>query len=253
MQIRSRQVEQSLETVERRLAAILDDNASRVIGQAKSELRVSKCQYVESQRQGRRERPVRPWGFSIEPNDPLRFKVTEVGGLRLWVDLSLQAYWDCEPAEQPAQLGVLIRVWCLDQNIYFRRKWDAPTLEDKVDRNTGRVMLRIHFDLANESQPGPRYHVQVGGRQHPAELHWFPETISVPRMLHMPVDLVLARELVAANFYPNEYKSIRREPSWRGSRRVSQEHLLHRYFDEAMAAVNDNDSVLEALWNIPLE
>ena len=112
-------------------------------------------------------------------------------------------------------------------------------------------MLRVHFDLANPNQPGPRHHLQVGGNAQPEERHWFPKALSVPRMLHMPMDLVLASELIAATFYPCAYEKIRREPTWKGSRNVSQQHLLKGYFTKALKAVGENESVLDALWNKP--
>ena len=251
MEITAGQVQQSLETVGKRLNSILDDRAGVVIEQAKSMLRQSKCQYNESSRQRRRERELPPWGFSISPGDPLRFKATEVRGLKLRVDLFLREYWVAEPAEKPCELNVVIRVWCLDPHVYFRKEWDAQRLKGQTDSGSGRVMLRIHFDLANTEQPGPQYHAQVGGNPRLEELSWFPETLDVPRLLHTPVDLVLASELVAATFYPDEYKDIRREDSWKGSRRVSQEHLLYGYLEKALAAVSSNDSVLDALWNVP--
>ncbi len=249
MGITAGQVQQSLETIDSRFRPILDDGAGAVIVQAKSMLLESKEAFDVSQQQGRRERPTRPWGFRIGPNNPLRFAKTMVNGLDVRVDLFLSAYWEEEPAERPVDLRVVIRVWSLEPQVYFRKEWDAPALEHKTNPDTGRVMLRVHFDLANSGQAGPHYHLQVGGNARPDELHWFPEALSVPRMLHMPMDLVLASELVAATFYPDAYKNIRREPAWTGSLRVSQSHLLEGYFGEALAAVRDNKSVLDSLWN----
>lgn len=249
--LRAGQVKQSLDVIQKRLRPILDDRADVVVERAQSMLRRSKREWDESRRQGRAERPARSWGFSIPPDASLGFKPTQVDGLRLRVDLSTKAKWDAEPAVRPAQLGVLLRVWCLDPQIYFREEWDSPELYAAVDPKTGRVMMRVHFDFANPEQPGPQYHLQVGGKSWPEELHWFPKSLAVPRLLHMPVDLTLASELVGATFYQTAFKSIRREPSWRGARRVSQEYLLRRYFKDAMDAVRDNRSVLEALWNVP--
>ena len=191
-----------------------------------------------------------PWGFRIDPDDPLRFKDTVVDGTSLRVDLFLATFWNEEPAERPAILNVVMRIWCLSPPLYFRPEWDAPELANQIDPATGRVMLRLHFDLANEDQPGPRNHLQLGGVQHGSEWHWFPETLSVPRLLHMPVDLVLATEMIAATFYPEDYLDIRREPSWTHARRTSERHLLPDYLTRAMDAVNNGGSVLEALWNI---
>ena len=249
MEITAGKVEQSLETVKRRLNPILDDRSVVVIEHAKSMLRDSNCQYRESARQRRIERTVRPWGFSISPDDPLRFEPTEVGGLKLRVDLFMEEYWDDEPAEQPCKLNVAIRVWSLDPQVCFREQWDATGLRDQIDPGRGRVMIRIHFDLANPGQPGPKYHAQVGGNPRLEELCWFPEALGVPRLPHMPMDLVLASELVAATFYPDDYQTIRREDSWKGSRSVSQKHLLHDYLEKALAAANGSGSVLDKLWN----
>ena len=245
------QVEQALEIVDGSFRPILGPQASSVIARAKSILKESHEAFVESKRQGRRERPVHPWGFEIHPENPLRFRDTDVDGLKVRVDLFLAAYWADNPGEVPSDLRVVIRVWSLDPHVYFREPWDAARLEDECSPDRGRVMLRLHFDLANPHQPGPRHHLQVGGNARPEELHWFPEALSVPRLLHMPMDLVLASELIAATFYPDAYRKIRREPAWTGSRKVSQQHLLKGYFTEALEAVDTDESVLDALWNVP--
>ena len=250
MKISAAQVVQSLETVDSRLRSILDDRAGSVIAEAKSMLTESKRAFDENRRQGRQERPVRPWGFKIYPANPLRFKETNVDGLKIRVDLYLSSYWEDHPAERPTDLSVVVRVWSLDPHVYFREQWDAGRLAEACRVDTGRVMLRFHFDLAHPQQPGPHYHVQVGGNARPEEMHWFPEALSVPRMIHMPMDLLLAAELIAATFYPDAYESIRREPAWTGSRKVSQQHLLEGYFRQALAAVRGNESVLDALWNV---
>lgn len=249
MNVTAGQVELALETINNRFHSILDPQASLVLAQAKSMLKESHKEFVESDRQGRKGRQTRPWGFKIHPEAPLRFIDTDVDGRKVRVDLFLSVYWEDDPAEAPSDLRVVIRVWSLDPDLYFREPWDALRLENECSPDSGRVMLRVHFDLANPNQPGPRHHLQVGGKARREELHWFPEALSVPRMLHMPMDLILASELIAATFYPDEYREIRREPAWRGSRKVSQQHLLKGYFTEALKAVDKNESVLDALWN----
>ena len=232
-----------------RLQPILADDAANVIEKAKASLMQSAKQHVESVRQERKGRRVQPWGFSINPDQPLRFKETGSDGHRVRVDLFSRAYWDTEPADAPTELTVAMRIWYLDKRVYFRDRWDAPRIKDEINVHRGRVMLRVHFDLAEPGQPGPRHHVQVGGKQHAGELHWFPDTLSVPRMLHMPYDLVLASELVAATFFPDEYRRIRREPTWKYCMRTAQQHLLPGYLQKAANAVSNGESVLDALWN----
>ena len=224
------------------MGRILDAGHESVIEQAKATV----YRYKQQRITGR-------WGFSIDPDRPLRFKVTEVDRLKLRVDLAMCAYWDSQPAQRPAELNVAIRIWCLTPSVYFRENLDAPRLEHAIDPNIGRVMLRIHFDLANQGQPGPEYHVQVGGNPHHDGEAWSPEALSVPRLVHMPMDLVLASELIAATFYPTEYKRLRREGTWKYSRRKSQEHLLPDYLERAKKAIERDSSVLEALWNLRWE
>ena len=250
MEINYADVLRSLRTVKDRFGSIHEGTNYGVLEEAEYMLRYTKAQFDESTRQGRIERAIRPWGFSIHPDDPLKFQRRIVDGLELRVDLFLRTYWNSEPAERPCQLDVAIRVWCMSQDTYFRPEWDAQRLRSAVDPNTGRVMLRIHFDLANSGQEGPQYHVQVGGNPREDELSWFPEALSGPRLHHTPMDLVLATELIAATFYKDDYKGIRREPTWTSALRTSQDHLLAEYFQCAMGAVTGKKSVLEALWNV---
>ena len=245
------EVETGLTNVRDRLRSILDERGSTVIGNAIRMLSRTKKRYDISTRQGRKELTVRPWGFLIEPSQPLRFIDTEVDGVRVRPDVFLRCFWETDPADEPTELSVVIRVWCLDEGFYFREKWDAEEIRNEIRSDSGRVMLRVHFDLANEDQPGPRYHMQVGGKAHNDEMCWFPEGLAVPRVPHMPLDLVLAAELVAATFYKDQYDDIRREPSWRGARRASEGHLLKGYFETAAAALREGDGVLGALWNKP--
>ena len=216
-------------------------------------LRQSRDEHRRRRRQARIELPVTPWGFSIEPSSPLRFKETEADGLRVRIDLFLKSYWNAEPAEAPCRLTSTIRLWALDVPVYFRSDWDAVRLYNEIVPANGRVMLRTHFDLANEGQPGPKFHLQIGGVQHSGEFSWFPESMSVPRFVHYPMDLVLAIELIAATFFEDKYRRIRREPAWINSRRTSEQHLVKRYLSDALNAISSEDSVLEALWNRNLE
>ena len=249
MQLKSSDVERSLESILRLSGSILDDRAQRVLARAKASLKTSVAEHQARVRDNRGLPPLK-WGFSIPPNDPLGFKRTEVDKLCLKVDLFLQSYWDSDPADTPTVLNVGIRIWSLDEHVYFRKEWDAKRLCSEIDRNTGRVMLRLHFDLANKGQPGPKYHLQVGGNPRDDEFHWLPDSLGVPRILHPPMDLVLATELIAANFYPKNYGEFKREPLWTSSMKTSQGHLLAGYLAEATKAVSEEKSLLDALWNV---
>ena len=246
-------VGKSLEAIGNRLHPILDPTHHDVIARAQSMVISSQKQHSESMRQQRTQRKVYPWGFQIVPDNPLQFKRTIVDNLEIRVDLILSVYWDKHPADRPCQLTTAIRVWALNPDLYFRPNMDAAHLEEKINKDHGRVMLRIHFDLANDSQQGPRYHAQVGGTQHAQEWHWFPSSLSVPRLPHSPMDLVLLAELIAATFYPDNYRNIRSDPTWKNAIRVSQDHFLSSYFESAQNALEDQSSVLESMWNVDWE
>ena len=251
MRMSSGKVETALETVQRRFRSILETNSSVVIARAKSTLNESTTAFRKQRSRSVSDSSIRPWGYTIPQTDPLRFLPTEVKGIALRVDMFLKSYWVEDPATTPSELNVVVRVWCLDKRIYFRPGLDAEQIDESIDPHVGRVMIRFHFDLANVTQQGPIYHLQIGGKSRPEEASWLPESLTVPRFIHAPVDLVLAAELIAANFYPDEFADIRREPSWVGSRNASQGHLLDSYYTQALTAVKDGDSVLESLWNIP--
>ena len=247
MSLNSNQVITSLDNIATRFEPVLENNSYNVIEKAKAMVRSSKARF--QQNSVRRQGAPTGWGFRINPSDPLKFKETVIDKIRLRVDMFVESYWDTHPATKPTVLNVAIRVWCLNPQMYFRPNWDAAELEDKIDPNCGRAMMRFHFDQANPNQQGPKHHLQIGGTQHVGEMGWLPESLSVPRFLHMPVDLVLAVEIVTATFYPTYFGAISRNIDWKGFRNTSQVHLLRDYFNEAKAAVDREQSVLETLWN----
>lgn len=250
MTFNSNQVDKWLGIVGETLNPILEQDAPNVIAKAKASL-ASTVQYFKSaEPRVIGEGSGRRWGFIIAPSEPLRFVDREVGGLWIRVDLFAKIYWCEEFPDQPCEANIAIRVWALDEKVYFRSGWDANEIRDSVDRNAGRVMLRFHFDLADRNQDGPRYHLQIGGNPQEGEFCWFPESLALPRFPHLPMDLILAAELIAANFYPEQYIDIRREPSWRHAVKTSQEHMCSKYLQTVSRALQEGKSMLDSVWNV---
>ena len=113
-------------------------------------------------------------------------------------------------------------------------------------------MLRLHFDLANPGQPGPKYHLQVGGVPGENGLCWFHPSLNLPRVAHPPTDLVLICEMIASNFFPEQYRSIRTDPIWWRAVRDTQRSLLLEYFrrcHETVASEQSGQSLLDQLSN----
>jgi hypothetical protein len=236
-----------LQEIKRDFAPILDDNTVWVIDEAITQLDSTRAQFERRQNQTHDPRShPEPWGYRIDPNYPLRFEPRVIRGMNLWVDLYCRAFWEEEEA-LPVEQCIHLRVWSDEIDYIYRENWDS---EDVLVHLTseGRVMLRCHFDLANPGQSGPEYHLQFGGNPQANELCWFPEFVKLPRFPYPPVDLVLVCQLVAANFYWDEYIEFREAPEWRHVLRSSQRYLLEDYWEGCLNAL-DQDLLVDHLWN----
>ena len=96
------------------------------------------------------------------------------------------------------------------------------------------LCARHHIDLANPSQAGPTWHVQLGGlatgeRRH-KELEW----LDVPRWPALPMDMVLVLELAIYNFCHERWKELRATNPWRDIVKRSEE-LMHSHYLERLS------------------
>jgi len=64
------------------------------------------------------------------------------------------------------------------------------------------------------------------------------------------MDMVLICQLIAANFYGQDYRAFRESAEWKGALRKSQAHLLQSYYAECAAAIKREDDLLDHLWNL---
>lgn len=235
-----------LEVIETRLRRLLRPGAVVVLSQARAEVERTSALYEAAVRAG--SRSPQPWGFAISPDAPLEFRTCVVRDHQLRVDLFCNLRW-LDARKPQVRQELVVRVWALDDAVILREGWDAPEVASKIDSQRGRVMLRFHFDRANEGQPGPTYHLQAGGNARDEEACWLHEAISVPRLAHPPMDLILACELVVANFCGVEDRKLLRDPPWHGSLCDSQNDLLLDYYDECARLVRRGEGLLRKLWN----
>ncbi len=106
---------------------------------------------------------------------------------------------------------------------------------------------RWHIDKANSGQAGPIFHLQGGG-------HWRGNTnreievpTKLPRWPSPPLDLVLAVEMVIANFFPGIWKeSFRGKQSWVELIKESQKLCFLPYFE--ILGQSTPHSCLEHCW-----
>jgi len=248
-------IKAGLQQLKRSFQRILDDSASYVIDEAIAGLESSKKRFDERTRQTHDPRLIpQPWGYQIDPEQPLRFKPSRaIRGLEPWVDLYCIVLWREEGA-LPVKQEIHLRVWSNNTNYVHRPEWDSETvfnrLTDPVRPFDGRVILRCHFDLANPGQHGPKYHLQFGGEAREYELCWLPGIADLPRLVCPPMDLILACQLIAANFYWEEYIEFRETPEWIGTLRRSQGHLLKNYYKNCLNVLEQDRVLLDYLWNI---
>lgn len=223
---------------------MLDGASSSVLLEARAEAEESFARYEDSVR---RHQPPVVWGYTISPQRSLLFRQVPVRGTTVQPDVFCRIRWK-DPAELPVELSVVVRIWGLDRHVIYRPELDADTVRSSVDASGRRVMLRYHFDLANPGQAGPRFHIQAGGNAFPDELCWLHEAVSVPRIAHQPMDVMLACEMIAANFYDDDGRRALEDPTVIGAIRASQRSLLRRYYEACVAALNAESSLLISLW-----
>ena len=244
-----------LREIQKTFAPILEDDAEWIIQNAVKEVETSKANFDERQRQTHDPRlDPEPWGYRIYPEHPLRFKPQAIKGLILWADVYCLVLWREEGAP-PVKQNLVLRVWSsLENECTYRKEWDSRRVLEELTSGSrsedGRVMLRYHFDLADPSQQALEYHVQAGGNPRTNELCWFPEAIDLPRLPFPPMDLVLLSQLIATNFYWDDYVDFRETAEWISALRRSQEHLLQGYYEGCLNAL-DQDLLVDHLWNLP--
>lgn len=194
---------------------------------------------------GRKKELRGRWGYVIPLDAPLTFRTFPCRKVRLQADISCQVHWE-EPQSVLCDQKVTVRVWSHDSDVLFRDEFDTENVIAGIKDNR-RVMLRFHFDMAAAEQQGPRYHMQVGGRSRPEEACWLHPQVNLPRFPYQPMDLVLACELVVANFLPEEARRQLRDAGWRRVLAASQKSLLKPYYGNHCRVVGQRASLLNHL------
>jgi hypothetical protein len=194
------------------------------------------------------------WSVAIDPEEPLQFNSSEVDD-RIFPDL----YCKLETSTGPwpfTEQSVVLRVWSESDALSYRPEIDAPAILDALREmeNKRRVLTRLHFDCANARANEPRHHFQVGGHStvKKNELCWHPSNLRVPRIPCPPMDILLACELIVANFFPDFYSRKKNEPEWRSLIRSAHCFLVQHYETCGKCLglhQTSSNTVLEEQWN----
>ena len=113
----------------------------------------------------------------------------------------------------------------------------------------GEPLCRWHLDRANPSQPGPLFHLQLGGHLPGFRDRELP--FAEPRWCHPPMELGLLCEVIAANFYGTVWSStLRDDPSWCHAVRTLQQLCYPAYVTRLANCLAVSDSTaLAQMWN----
>jgi hypothetical protein len=166
-----------------------------------------------------------------------------------------QAEWPLETQ------NLVIRVWSLDRALSFRPELDAEAVSKWLDDSglPNRVILRLHFDKAEPGQKGTLFHLQVGGKpvEEEREKCWLGGIPGVPRIPMHPMDLILACELVIANFFHEHFQRVCEDPEWREVVKRAELRTLRRYYEICWMHfrlgedhLGREHTLLKRLWNV---
>ena len=190
---------------------------------------------------GRSQIGQAPWRVYIDSENSMRFKPSELDS-RLAPDIFCDIEGPTSVDWPHSKQKLVIRVWSLDKTLSFRDEWDSDKLSDSLaDGSSARVMLRLHFDRSDPDQEAPVFHLQIGGhpRNPQRELCWFPETVNIPRLLYPPMDLVLASEVVVANFFPSLFERLLETGEWTSLVNHSEAFLLESFYRKCHNECNE--------------
>jgi hypothetical protein len=178
---------------------------------------------------------VQSYEYTIEETKPINFVQTSSKKLeqiapRVYIDVAvkLPAKNDVPPFNR---LVTVIEVWDISKN---------------------KLQSRWHIDLANRFdngtyQAGPLFHLQGGGHK-PQGNRQEELKVSIPRWPFPPMELILTCEIIIANFYPDKWEKIRNQKKWRELIQVAQSMCYPVYFQRVQNCLEQNQSILNALW-----
>jgi hypothetical protein len=247
-----KRVKSSLDLISKVYGSILHESHQYVLPDAQAAVDLTKEKYDWAQTNRTRDPKIipNPWGYTIHHDHPLQFIPVQIpNGVELHVDVYGQVLW--EEDRLPLIQDIKIRVWSDHQELIFDEDRDAEAIYEQLlsaERNhTGRVISRFHLDKANRNQKyGPKYHLQFGGISESYELCWHPKKVNVPRLEYHPMELFLTCQMIAANFFWEEYLDIKSK--WRNEIIFYQDLFLKSYYEECLRAINNRQILLESLW-----
>lgn len=152
------------------------------------------------------------WKYSLTPTDPLRF-----------ISVNTKKARNIQP--------VLWTTLCVRKAPQEGIKGHFSELVSILELHSdGAVLDRWHVDLANDKQEGPLFHLQHGGHSSGNTSRHSESKLSIPRWMHPPMDIILISELVVANFFPDQWNRLKKNPTWVRLVREAESYCYEDYF-----------------------
>ncbi|BDY16026.1 hypothetical protein Sulfitobl28_19960 [Sulfitobacter pontiacus] len=175
------------------------------------------------------------WGYEVDRGLPIKFIETS------------------DANSNPVAPSIVAEMVNVDQSEGKTMAFSALCAAIEFDHiYDDRPSPRWHLDLANQKtdgswQSGPMTHLQYGGHLHQnRDLDCF---LKVPRWCHPPMEVGLLCEIVAANFFEEQWLQLREMPSWNDSICKLQKLCLTDYAQKLSSSLNQSShSVLHSMW-----
>ena len=139
----------------------------------------------------------------------------------------------------------------VDQSASAKPPFSSLDIALEVDNEENEPMGRWHVDLANHSngvfQEGPLVHLQYGG--HIAGHRSADHPLKVPRWCHPPMELALMCEVIAANFFPSQWRKFRDDTNWCDAICLYQHLCYTSYFEKLQRCMSiSSTTILGSTW-----
>lgn len=174
------------------------------------------------------------WRYDVTPTKPIKFKCIRNKHGKL-----VQPVVTTQIEASPASFG--------EQDDGFRLLNTTIELWDE----TRMPISRWHIDLANDTQEGPKFHLQGGGHSSGNTDRNSDYRIDIPRWAYPPMDLILVCEMIVANFFPTQWHSVRETTAWVKLVQDAEKYCLSSYHNQVVGLLNTsgkNQTVLQRLW-----
>ncbi len=139
----------------------------------------------------------------------------------------------------------------VEQVQHDRPPFTALDIALEVEDSDRNPVSRWHVDWANTqggiTQSGPLVHLQYGGHRpgHRATDH----PLKVPRWAHPPMDVLLLCEVVAANFYEDQWETLREDQNWCAAIALGQRLCYSAYLRKMLSGMSvRSKTLLHSMW-----